>query len=156
MNLIDFFIENLFYFHIKLLSKAYFISIFNCCLKFSVIKLGQKINYMFFRHPLRHCQPHIKIFYCIPTNKYEKWLTHRELSVQCGRHLPCLLVRMVGWLNSGAPTFASWHHLLKKLLRNIIALPHLFLKKVHEKHIIFFSLRIFSFISPLLKQKYAI
>ena len=129
--------------HQKLPSKAYFISIFSCRLKLSVIKLGQKINYMFFRHPLRHCQPHIKIFDCIPTNKYEKWLTHRELSVQCGRHLPCLLVRMVGWLNSGAPTFASWHHLLKTLLRNTIALPHLFLKKVHEKHIICFSLRIF-------------
>ena len=42
--------------------------------------------------------PRIKIFYCIPTNKCEKLLPHRELSVQSGRHLPCLLVSMVGWL----------------------------------------------------------
>ena len=42
--------------------------------------------------------PPIKNFYSIPTNKCEKSSTHRELSVQSGRHLPCLLVTMVGWL----------------------------------------------------------
>ena len=36
--------------------------------------------------------------YYYTTNKCEKSSTHRELSVQSGRHLLCLLVRMVGWL----------------------------------------------------------
>ena len=32
-----------------------------------------KKNYMFLRHSLHHFQPaHLKIFYCIPTNKCEK------------------------------------------------------------------------------------
>ena len=32
----------------------------------------------------------IKNFCCLPTNKCEKSSTHSELSVQSGRHLPCL------------------------------------------------------------------
>ena len=40
--------------------------------------------------------PHIQNFYYIPTNKCKKSSTQHELSVQSGRHLPCLLVRMVG------------------------------------------------------------
>ena len=55
--------------------------------------------------------PRIKNFYCIPTDKCEKSSTHSELTVQSGRHLPCLW--LVGWLNSGAPALAIRHHLLK-------------------------------------------
>ena len=72
----------------------------------------QKVNYMFLRHRPRHFQPpRIKNFYCIPTDKCEKSSTHSELTVQSGRHLPCLW--LVGWLNSGAPALAIRHHLLK-------------------------------------------
>ena len=54
---------------------------------------------MFLRHRPRQFQPaRFKSFYCIPTNKCEKSSTHRELLVQSGRHLPCLLVSIVGWL----------------------------------------------------------
>ena len=41
----------------------------------------------------------IKTFYCISTNKCEKSSTHRKLSVQFDRHLPCLQLCMVGWLD---------------------------------------------------------
>ena len=74
----------------------------------------QKVNYMFLRHRPRHFQPpRIKNFYCIPTDKCEKSSTHRpsELTVQSGRHLPCLW--LVGWLNSGASALAIRYHLLK-------------------------------------------
>ena len=58
----------------------------------------KKVNYMFLRYRARHFQPpRIKIFYCIPTNKCEKTLTHRELSVQCGRHF-ALFTSKYGWL----------------------------------------------------------
>ena len=55
--------------------------------------------------------PRIKNFYCIPTDKCEKSSTQSELTIQSGRHLPCLW--LVGWLNSGAPALAIRHHLLK-------------------------------------------
>ena len=72
----------------------------------------KKVNDMFLRHRPRHFQPpRIKNFYGIPTNKCEKSSSNHELSVQSGRHLPCLW--LVGWLNSGAPALAIRHHLLK-------------------------------------------
>ena len=61
--------------------------------------------------PVSLSTPRIKNFYCIPNNECEKSSTHSELSVQSGRHLPCLW--LVGWLNSGAPTLAIQHNLLK-------------------------------------------
>ena len=46
---------------------------------------------MFLRHrDASLSTPRIKKFYYIPTNKCEKSSTHSELSVQSGRHLPCL------------------------------------------------------------------
>ena len=69
-----------------------------------------------------------------------------------------LLVRMVGWLNSGAPALAIWYHLKSEILSEHFfdsqkvkikiksRLLHLFLKKVPEKHIIiFFGLDIIFF-----------
>ena len=75
--------------------------------------------------------PHIKNFYCIPTSKCEKLSTHCKLSVQSGRHTPCLLVSMVGWLaefwctrsRDSAPLIKS-----RKFLRNIVGTSFLFAK----------------------------
>ena len=62
-----------------------------------LIALGQKTLMICFSGTARVTfNPPHKIFYCIPTNKCEKSLTHRQLSVQSGRHLPCLLVNVVG------------------------------------------------------------
>ena len=52
--------------------------------------------------------------------------THCKLSVQSGRHLLCLLVSMVGWLDSGATALAIRHHLLK--VRNFYGTSFLFEK----------------------------
>ena len=84
---------------------------------------------MFFRHRPPYFQaPASNIFIAFQLiNKCEKSLTHSELSVQSGRHLPCLW--LVGWLNSGAPTLAIRHHLLKVgILRNIVGTSFLFAK----------------------------
>ena len=86
-------------------------SVFEAC-EYKTLIRPQKVNYMFLRHRPRHFQPpRIKNIYCIPTDKCEKSSTHSELTVQSGRHLPCLW--LVGWLNSGAPALAIRHHLLK-------------------------------------------
>ena len=59
--------------------------------------------------------------------------THRELSVQSGRHLPCLW--LVGWLNSGAPALAIRHHLSKVgILRNIVRTSFSFAKGKKNKN----------------------
>ena len=97
---------------------------------YSEVQYGQKKLIICFSgntHALS--TPCIKIFYCIPTNKCEKSSTHHELSVQSGRHLPCLLVSMVGWLvefwctcsRDSAPLIKSW-----KFLQNIIGTSFLF------------------------------
>ena len=98
----------------------------------------QKVNYMFLRHCPRNFQPpRIKNFYCIPTSKCEKSSTHRELSVQSGRHLPSLLVSMVGWLAEfwctrscdSAPLIKS-----RKFLQNIVRTWFLFAKGKKNKN----------------------
>ena len=85
---------------------------------------------MFLRHRPRHFQPpRIKNFYCIPTNKCEKLSTHHELSVQSGRHFPCLLVSMVGWLVEFWCTCSRDSAVLiksQKFLRNIVGTSFLF------------------------------
>ena len=75
--------------------------------------------------------PRIKNFYSIPTSKCDKSSTHRELSVQSGGHLPCLLVSIVGWLaefwytlsRDSAPLIKS-----REFLRNIVGTLFLFAK----------------------------
>ena len=114
--------------------------------------LCHKKYYMCLTHRPRHLQPPAsKFFYCFLSNKFEKSSTHREILVQSCRNMPCLLVRMVNWLvefwctrsRDSAPPIKS-----PKFSRNIVfihkrqkklkvALPHLFLKKVSEKQIIF-------------------
>ena len=91
--------------------------------------------------------PRIKICYCIPTtsSKCEKSLTQRKLSV----HFSCLLVSYVSlgvWMNSGqkcSRNIIGTSFLFAKGKKNIkikVALLHLFLKKVPEKHIILYFL----------------
>ena len=98
--------------------------------------------------------PASKIFIAFQLSKCEKSSTHRELSVQSGRHLPCLLVSMVGWLSEfwctcsrdSAPLiksrkfFYGTSFLLAKGKKIKIKRrpPAFFLKKVPEKHIIKF------------------
>ena len=98
----------------------------------------KKVNDMFLRHRPHHFQPpRIKNFYCIPTNKCEKLSSNHELSVQSGRHLPCLLVNMVGWLvelwcthsRDSAPLIKS-----RKFLRNIVGTSFLFEKGKKNKN----------------------
>ena len=73
--------------------------------------------------------------------------THRELSVQSGRHMPCLWLVEFWCTRSrdSAPLIKSWNFTEHsrtsfsfakgKKNKNKVALPHLFLKKVSEKHI---------------------
>ena len=92
---------------------------------------------MFLRHRPRHFQPPAsKIFIAFQLVNVKN-RRHSELSVQSGRHLPCLLVSMVGWLaefwctryRNSAPLIKS-----RKFLRNIVATSVFFAKGKKNKN----------------------